>query len=211
MSLPTAAILDSLATIANAWRGLAVGAHAALALMVITRRPRSRRAVVLCLTVPLASVSLLAWWSGHPFNGVVFLLLALIAAKVATTVGTSATVLDRSLVNRSIGAALVIFGLVYPHFVVAEPWITYLYASPFALIPCPTLSVIVGFSLLMALESRAWSRLMAAAGLTYGVIGVTALGVGIDGVLIAGAATLLVKSVRQPDSSGRHFRQATAA
>lgn len=46
-------------------------------------------------------------------------------------------------------AALVVFGWTYPHFVSTHSWIEYAYAAPLGLIPCPTLSVVIGFTLLV--------------------------------------------------------------
>jgi len=192
----TTAILESLSTIANAWRWLAVLAHAALLLILIARRRWSERAVAYWLTLPLISVSLLAWWAGNPFNGLVFLLLVLSAARIATTMRTDQIRLERSRIDRTVGLGLIVFGWVYPHFLVAGTWASYLCASPLALIPCPTLAIVAGFSLLLSLDSRAWNLLIAAAGLVYGIVGVAALGVSVDGLLIAGSVALLAKVVR---------------
>ena len=41
----------------------------------------------------------------------------------------------------------------------------YAYASPFGLLPCPTLSVVIGLTLIFGgLQSTAWSVLLIAAG-----------------------------------------------
>lgn len=196
MTLPATAILDGLADIANTWRWLAIGAHAALLLFVLAWRHWSPRGVTLALTLPLISVSLLAWWVGNPFNGVVFLVLAQISAGVSTTMETSAIRADQSRADRAIGVGLVFFGVVYPHFVAEASWVGYLYAAPFALIPCPTLAVLIGFSLLTGFNCRYWSMLLAAVGLVYGVVGVAVLGVQIDALLVAGAFVLIAKALR---------------
>jgi hypothetical protein len=83
------------------------------------------------------------------------------------------------------------FGWTYPHFLEASSWTSYLYAAPLGLVPCPTLSLLVGVSLIVgSLDSKAWANTVAAAALVYGVIGVFALGVAIDAVLLAGAIVL---------------------
>jgi hypothetical protein len=89
------------------------------------------------------------------------------------------------------GAALVAFAWVYPHFL-DGPAIVYLVAAPLGVIPCPTLIAITGLALLGdGLGSRAWSLVLAGAGLFYGVIGVLWLGVTIDVVLVAGSLLLV--------------------
>ena len=53
------------------------------------------------------------------------------------------------------------------------------------------LSLLVGVSLIVgSLDSKAWANTVAAADLVYGIIGVFALGVAIDAVLLAGAIVL---------------------
>jgi CHASE2 domain-containing sensor protein len=68
-------ILAGLRDIANNWRGLAVIWHAYFAVLacglLVGARP-SRRVVGILLTVPLLSVSALAWLSGNPVNGTFF-------------------------------------------------------------------------------------------------------------------------------------------
>lgn len=54
--------------------------------------------------------------------------------------------------------------------------------------PCPTLSIVIGLSLVVGgLDSRAWTLLLGISGLFYGLFGVLRLGVTIDLVLFLGA------------------------
>jgi hypothetical protein len=103
----------------------------------------------------------------------------------------------------AVGALLCVFAWVYPHFL-SGAWWEYLYQSPLGLIPCPTLSFVVGVTLITySFQSSAWALVVASISLLYGVTGVFVLGVGIDWVLVAGAAFLAVESsirlVRAPD------------
>jgi hypothetical protein len=60
-------------------------------------------------------------------------------------------------------------------------------AAPLGLSPCPTLSAVIGLTLMLDLVwSRAWSWMLAAFGAAYGLIGALRLGVAID-VLLFGA------------------------
>ena len=60
------------------------------------------------------------------------------------------------------------------------------------LIPCPTLSLVIGFTLLAGgFGSKAWSLVLVAAGTFYGLFGVARLGVVLDVVLAGGALCLL--------------------
>ena len=186
-------ILNGLAVIANEWRWLAIAWHAAVVAILIyalSRRPLQRTLAML-LTLPLVSVSALAWWSGNPFNGIAFLSLALVMGLAATRMDQRAiTVGRRSRV--AIGILLLGFGFVYPHFLQTHSWTSYLYASPLGLIPCPTLAAVAGISLIFnTFGSRLWAAGLTVALLAYGVIGMVALGVWMDAMLIVGAVTLL--------------------
>jgi hypothetical protein len=89
------------------------------------------------------------------------------------------------------GTTLIGLGLVYPHFLLADSWVAYLYAAPFALIPCPTLMVVIGATLVFGnFGSIGWRMVLATAGVLYGAIGVIRLGVWIDWPLLAGAVVL---------------------
>jgi hypothetical protein len=98
---------------------------------------------------------------------------------------------------------LIAFAWAYPHFLEARSPAVYLVAAPLGLIPCPTLALVIGLTLLAGgFGSRAWSLLLVAAGLFYGVFGVARLGVSLDLVLVAGALCLLVLLGRRR-SAGR--------
>lgn len=190
----TVDVLDSLARIAGEWRWLAIAWHVAaiVAASVLLIRPaRRQRAVAKIVTLPLISVSGLAWWSGNPFNGAMF------AVLTAALLVDASRIEDRPLQFASAmlvtaGSMLVIFGLVYPHFLPDGSRWSYLYAAPFGLIPCPTLLVMTGVSLIAGVfGSRAWGFTLGVVALAYGVIGVAVLGVVIDAALIAGALLLL--------------------
>lgn len=187
-------VLDSLARIAREWRSLAIAWHVAVivAAPVLLMKPaRRQRAVARTVALPLISVSGLAWWSSNPFNGTVF------AALTAALMVGASRLEDRppqlaSAMLVTAGSMLVIFGLVYPHFLPDGSQWSYLYAAPFGLIPCPTLSVMTGVSLIAGVfGSRAWGFALGAIALAYGVIGVAVLGVMIDVALVAGALVLL--------------------
>jgi hypothetical protein len=88
---------------------------------------------------------------------------------------------------------MIVFGLLYPHFLPAGTGWAYLYRAPTGLIPCPTLSLAVGVALFCGgLGSLAWAATLAGLGLFYGLFGVLRLRVGLDIGLAAGAAVLLV-------------------
>ena len=83
------------------------------------------------------------------------------------------------------------FGWTYPHFLAADRWTTYLYAAPLGLIPCPTLSALIGVALILGrFESTLWPATLGLFGIAYGVIGVVRLGVAVDAALLSGAAVL---------------------
>ena len=186
------AILDVATAIANNWRWLAVAWHIAFVIAAISGPQMSRRAAGFLLTLPMISVSLMAWNAGNPFNGLVFLVLSALMAGLATTLGPTPLSIDSALRNITSGGLLVDFGLVYPHFLISSSWLSYVYAAPFGLLPCPTLAVVTGVSLICgSFGSRSWAMVVSVAALSYGLIGVAALRVWIDAFLIAGGLLLL--------------------
>ena len=95
-----------------------------------------------------------------------------------------------------IGIIMIIFGLIYPHFIETTSILKYLYASPVGLIPCPTLSILIGIVLLFnGLGSQSITLTFIAFGLFYGIFGVFKLAVYLDLFLIFGTITLLVKYI----------------
>jgi hypothetical protein len=172
-----------------------VAAAAALLALAAGWRPSRRLATVL-LSTPIASASIIAFAHGNPFNGSL-----LGALTIALT--TTAIRLGRDPVRREagtlalLGVAMIGFGLFYPHFLERSPAM-YLVAAPTGLIPCPTLSLVIGFTLLAGgFASRAWSLALALLGLFYGFFGMFRLGVVLDLCLVVGAVVLLVAAVRK--------------
>jgi hypothetical protein len=187
------AVLTGLTTIANEWRWLAIAWHvllAALSVVLVAGWRPSTRLVGHLLTAPLFSVSLVAWLSGNPFNGTVFAMLA------ATLLGTAARFSNApvrlaSRVWVTVGVAFTVFGWMYPHFLRPDSWTTYLYAAPFGLLPCPTLSIAIGMTLLFQdLRASVWNIALVVAGLVYGAVGVFRLGVALDWILLFASAML---------------------
>jgi hypothetical protein len=202
-------ILAGLTAIANDWWWLAVTWHALLAvllLMLVAGWRPTTRSLSHLLIMPLFSVSLLAWVSGNPFNGTTFAVLAGALALGARRVPNAPVQIVPSLWGAP-GVALVIFGWTYPHFLRTDSWTPYLYASPFGLLPCPTLSVVIGMTLLVpALRSSLWNTALFVAGLLYGGVGTFQLGVSLDWALLFASATLagLLLHGRRGDSSAPH-------
>ena len=152
---------------------------------------RSVRLLGGLLVLPLLSVSALAWASGNPFNGVTFAGLSFTLATIVRKL-PARTIRIASGAPLVLGVAFVAFGWIYPHFLATPHWSGYLIAAPLGLLPCPTLSAIIGLTLIVSgLESVAWSVTLAGAAILYSAIGVIRLAVAIDIVLFAGAATLI--------------------
>jgi hypothetical protein len=188
--VPTAEIILSWATaVANDWRWLAIAWHVALAALLpaMIARRISRRLLALLLVTPVVSVALVAARSGNLFNALTFAVIAALLLRAAISLPTGPVTLASPgwLLP---GTALVAFGSVYPHFLAAERWAAYLYASPFGLLPCPTLAVVLGVTLVFdGLRSTKWSATLSAAGVLYGLIGIAILQVSLDGWLLIGA------------------------
>ncbi len=190
----TAKILEGLASIVNKYSAQAIAWHVVLLAILISLlagwRP-SRRAGGVLLTIPLLSVSILAFMGGNPFNGTVFALLFLGLAAIGFRLPQERNAKSPGWAVIA-GAVMVLFGYFYPHFVSGTSWTRYLTKAPVGLIPCPTLSLAVGAARVAAgFGSRMYSIVLAAAGIFYGLFGVFRLGVRIDVVLAVGATILL--------------------
>jgi hypothetical protein len=191
-------ILDGLRLAASSAIAIAVAWHvvtlvAALALRIGWRPTRRTAGVV--LAAPIASVSVVAFAHGNPFNGVLLGIVALSLVAIAWRLGTE-TVRRSGMVATATGIGMIAFGWAYPHFLESHSPITYLFAAPLGVVPCPSLAVVVGFTLLSGgLRSRGWSLVLAIAGLFYGLFGLVRLGVRLDVGLVAGSAALLVQAL----------------
>jgi hypothetical protein len=203
-------ILDGLTYITNNWIEIAIAWHVAIAslmaALIFGWRPTQRQ-LSLILALPLVSVSVFAWLTQNPFNGTMFALGAVASGTVGARLPSS-PIQRASNPAALVGLAMVVFGWVYPHFLEGGSAVRYLYAAPTGLVPCPTLSVVIGFALLVGgLGSRGWSLILAAIALFYGLFGTLRLGVYLDIGLVVGATTLSVVGlqagrVRQSGSGG---------
>lgn len=191
-------ILAGLSAIANSWQPLAVAWHVYfLALTGLVFGVRlSRRLAGILLVLPMLSVSVLALVAGNFFNATAFAAVALFLLAVALRLPSTPVALATGALAAA-GAAMFAFGWVYPHFL-DETVARYLYAAPLGLIPCPTLSMILGISLfLRGLGSPAWTAAVAIAGLFYGVFGAVRLDVTLDWVLAGGSLLMFPLLVAQ--------------
>jgi len=152
-------------------------------------RPTERLLAVL-ITLPLVSVSVLAWSAGNAFNGVIFAALALMLLRWVPHLRPQRVRFD-SAWQVVAGATMVAFGWVYPHFLTTDSWVAYAYAAPLGLVPCATLSAAIGIAWMASpLRSGTWAAILASAGLLYGLLGVFYLNVHIDLVLLGGSLAL---------------------
>jgi hypothetical protein len=188
-------ILSSLTTIANQWWILAVIWHiyfGVLAVLLLAGKRPSRRVVGVLLALPLLSVSALAFLSANFFNGAVFAVVAIALIVIALRLSDESV---RIAPAWAVGAGMVmfVFGWLYPHFLETSSFLPYLIAAPTGLVPCPTLSIVIGSALIVGgLHSRVWSIVLGATGIFYGIFGAIRLGVTIDYVLLFGALAVLL-------------------
>jgi hypothetical protein len=186
-------ILDGLARIANNYSFFATLWHLVfliiIILLLIGKRPYKRNAGIF-LSLPFISVCFLSILTGNPFNAIVFFTLSVFLIFFALKFPAGKIDLKINFPG-IIGIAMIIFGWVYPHFLESASLLKYLYASPMGLIPCPTLSLIIGFTLLFqGFSSRKWILTLTIAGLYYGLTGLFSLKVYLDAGLVVGAIVL---------------------
>jgi hypothetical protein len=195
-----AEITRSASQIAEDGMLLAMAWHAAVVLGIAVLgagwRP-TRRTAGLLLAAPCASVALASWLTASPFNGAVFAVLTalLVLAALRLPPGRIQPGPGWALLG---GAIVVLFGLAYPQFLGGRAPAIYLVAAPVGLLPCPTLAVVIGFTLVAGgLQSRLWTPILLAAGTFYGLFGAAVLGVLLDLGLLAGTAALALVAARE--------------
>jgi hypothetical protein len=191
-------VLDLSARIANEAFALAIAWHAVLAILLwrlaVGARP-SRRVAATLLALPLASVSSVSLAYGNPFTGIVCAALTIALAALGWRLDDLRAHRGPSWTSAA-GVVMMAFGFWYPHFLESRSGWAYLVGAPFGLLPCPTLSFLVGAALLGdGFGGGGWSLLLAAAGFFYGVVGVLWLGVRIDVLLVAGSLALATAAV----------------
>jgi hypothetical protein len=213
--MPTpSGILDNLTAIANQALALAVVWHVlaggVIAALFLGWRPSARLAAVL-VAAPALTVSVLAFAYGNPFNGAAFAVLVLLLLALASRAGAG-RVPGGDGWAPWIGAALVAYALVYPHFLGSHSAALYLVAAPVGLVPCPTLSVMIGFTLLAGEGlTDGWRTTLFAFGVFYALFGIVRLGVWLDAGLLIGAVTLVVARLSSHEGRLDHvvrFRRA---
>jgi len=200
----TSDILNTLQSIVNNYSTFAIMWHFAIFLLlgfIIAGWNPSNKVLILLLSLPILSVAVFAWISGNPFNGTLYVILTILVLIFGLRASPD-LISYSNLPFLIAGIIMVVFGLVYPHFVNADSSLRYLYASPVGLIPCPTLSLIIGLALIFnGFNSQSVTISLIAFGLFYGVFGVLKLAVHLDLFLLFGTLTLLIKyilSIRNP-------------
>jgi hypothetical protein len=184
-----------LTDISNQWWQVAACYHVTLIVLLLSPafvRSLPRRQAAIYSVFPPLSVAFAAWSFHSPFNGLLFSLLTLALLLIARRLPLS-PVARSPLWTLPFGVLLVAFGWVYPHFFYAwTPWL-HLMAAPLGLVPCPTLSCLIGLSLLGgSFGSRAWGMILGAFGLFYGLFGAFRLEVRMDLILALGAVALII-------------------
>ena len=199
-------ILRGLTEAADRWVLLAIAWHVAIAALLgalaFGWRP-GRRTIGLMLAPLCASVAVVALLAGNPSNASMFAVLTGALVVLALRLSPAPPTVAAPAWAIVLGSLLVAFGLVYPHFL-HHSAAMYLVAAPVGVVPCPTLAVVIGFSLLaVGLQSRAWCWVLVTASAFYGIFGVVRLGVILDVGLFVGTAALALLVTRSGDRAAQ--------
>jgi hypothetical protein len=191
-------ILSHLSLLAESYIWLAILWHLAVFTVMARKgwRPKQRHAAQLLL-LPLISVGVLGWVHNNPFQGLVFLVLTFILGLMSFQLANRPVTLHRKW-TFPVGIFALLYALVYPHFLEGQSAWLYLVAAPIGVVPCPSLSLVSGFSLLFSgFYSRAWQAVCAVSGLFYAVFGIFVLGVWLDlGLLMITVSMLILMTER---------------
>lgn len=189
-------IINGLQSVVNDYSTFAIIWHAIfyfLMIGLIAKWQPSNKLFGILLCLPLISVALFAWLSENPFNGFIFSAITILIFIFGIKASNQPIQISQ-FPFMVIGILMIVFGLVYPHFISAGSFFKYFYASPAGLIPCPTLSILIGFLLLYnGFDSQPITITFIVIGLFYGIFGVLKLVVYLDIFLILGSITLLIK------------------
>lgn len=192
-------ILNGLQSIVNDYSLFAILWHVVLYILIaalIAQWKPSNKLFALILSILILSVALFAWISGNPFNGTVFSLAAIFLFLFGLRSNNQLIGYSRQPYVLA-GMIMIAFGLIYPHFIEPGSIIQYLYLSPAGIIPCPTLSIVIGFLLIYRVfDSRLIALTLILLGLFYGLFGVFKLGVTLDLFLLFGTGTLLLMYIQ---------------
>ena len=201
----TQEILSKLTSVANDYSLFAIIWHVVFFLLIIfliMKWVQSVKTLNVLLCLPILSVAVFAWISGNPFNGALFTILTILLLVFGLKTSTG-SISYSQLPFVVAGVILIVFSLVYPHFINTESFVKYLYASPVGLIPCPTLSLVIGFALIYnGFGSHSISLTLILFGLFYSVFGILKLAVYLDFFLLFGTLTLLIKYILSIKSPG---------
>ena len=187
-------VLASLTSIANQYSNISIAWHIIIVILFITLFVGWKPAnglMILLLSSLFMSVSGFAAIEGNFFNAMVFAFLVILSIYAALRSPNEPIKGDRSWPD-IVGLFLIVFGLLYPEFFITGSFLEYAYAAPTGLIPCPTLAVVTGFTLLYrGFGSITWTVCIALSGMFYGLFGIFYLGIYLDLFLVAGAIMLL--------------------
>jgi len=187
--MPTAQqICLGLQSVAEDFQWLAIIQHVlvvSMALLIWRLGNRVGRLVSLYIALTLGLVSFLAFsHTQNPFTGIVFALLALVGLWEVFSPRMDYSLGGTLRIQIIIAVVAGFLGFWYPHFV--ESKALALIASPYGLIPCPTLTVILAlFILVYPYTNKLWHWSLTLVALFYAVTGVLTLKVTIDLVLLA--------------------------
>ncbi|MCF7793636.1 MAG: hypothetical protein K9N09_04975 [Candidatus Cloacimonetes bacterium] len=200
--MPTSeTIIEGLTNISNQNMIVALAWHILLFILLIFIASGWRpfqKVTGLFFSLPLLSVSLFALLSQNPFNFMMFLILSILLIIYALRLPKHKVIFLPGFITIT-GIIMIVYGWIYPHFLIDVNPLIYVVASPIGLVPCPTLSIVIGFSLLFRnFNSKKWGITLSVFGLFYGIIGILRLGVILDIGLLAGAIILLIFSLKQP-------------
>ena len=200
-------ILQGLTLISNQFAWLAIIWHLffyfLIAALFLNWKP-GNQLLATFLGFPLISVSILAWFTGNPFNGLLFAIFGILLVVYGLRTNDNPVTTVHSW-NTAFGIVVIVFSLIYPHFLETDNYFNYLYMAPVGLIPCPTLSVAIGFAILYnGFQSRKWTWVLIIPGLIYGTIGVFRLEVYLDMVLLIASIVLIVVNFQVRKNATSH-------
>ena len=133
------------------------------------------------------SVSVLALTVLNIFNFLVYFIPSLLLIRKSILTRGPDLKLSKSTVFSASAYIFILTGLVYPHFLNSD-FTIYLVASPTGIVPCPTLLLASGISLLFVKpDHKLLLYILMPLNLVYGLIGIFILGVYIDALLVCAA------------------------
>jgi hypothetical protein len=198
---PTEEILRSLKFISENYITVSIVWHLlvyfSFLLLFFQRRKPTKRTSGFLMTLPIFSVAVISALSANFFNAIVFFIIGLLIFIFCFRLSRNSGFNSPWFIKLA-GIIFILSACLYPHF--SENLSLIFLTAPIGVIPCPTLLLVIGVTLIVGPLSQKWTIVLICAALFYGLFGMIRLKVNIDVVLLLTLIPLFWQLFRRSSS-----------